>query len=186
MDKSEARKVYKALRAAIKDKPLKSKAIHHALVNLDYFQHAENIAAYASFGSEVDTWELLKTQLHNKHIALPKVQGRSMEFYQINNLENMLQSSYGIWEPDISMNPLRKFDIVLLPGLAFDVYGHRMGYGGGYYDKYFSDKDCLLIGLCFEEQIQEQIPHEPHDIKMNMIITDKRIIHIAKNNKSVV
>ncbi len=97
----------------------------------------------------------------------------------------------GIPEPDVRENrrvTIKDIDLVVIPGTGFDIQGNRLGYGGGYYDRLLGYESKQLaevehiptVALAFEEQIGEEIPAEPHDIQVDMIITDKRLIRCTK------
>ena len=151
------------------------------------FKAAETVFVYASYKSEVETKELIQGTLRQgKRVAVPKVHDTEMFFYEIQSWEELFPGYQGILEPQITgREPVvpAKSDVMLVPGAVFDHKGGRIGYGGGYYDRYL-DKIfgaygyCpYLIGLAFACQISpKKIPLEEHDKKMDCILTERRVI----------
>ena len=149
---------------------------------------------YVSFRSEVDTRNYLDNILGmGKRLILPVVdaQHKLLKLYEVKDVSELAPGYMGIPEPDIRENrrvTIKDIDLVVIPGTGFDIKGNRLGYGGGYYDRllsYESKQFALIehiptIALAFEEQIGEEIPAEPHDIKVDMIITDTRVIDCLK------
>ncbi|WP_129408828.1 5-formyltetrahydrofolate cyclo-ligase [Marinitoga lauensis] len=135
----------------------------------------KSIAMYYPFRNEVNLLSLIET-LKNKEILFPKVKGKDMNFIKITSLNDFEKGNFGIMEPrGESYN--KEIDIFLVPGVAFDKKLYRLGYGGGYYDRYFSNhKKGFLIGVAFDFQILNELPIFEHDIKMDIIITEKRIL----------
>ncbi len=157
--------------------------------SLPDFIKAKIIFIYASFRSEVDTFSIIEHSLDTgKKIILPKVEKkeRKLNLYEIKSIKEMKSGYMGINEPipdESKRFKINEIDLIIVPGVCFDVYGNRIGYGGGYYDIILSEKksDTPVIALSYEEQIIQEIPSEPHDIKVDIIITDKRIININEN-----
>ena len=97
-----------------------------------------------------------------------------MIFIKIDETTRYETSNFKIREP-ISNEPyLGKIDLFIVPGVAFDINGNRLGYGGGYYDKYLKDTNASTIGICFEEQITNEIEPEEHDIKVDIVQTERK------------
>jgi 5-formyltetrahydrofolate cyclo-ligase len=162
----------------------KDTAIRERLLSLEYFKQARAILFYASFRSEVDTFQLIKYSLKaGKKIALPKVdkEKKRLEIYTIQDLSEVAPGYMGIPEPVPAIHReviLDEIDIVIIPGAGFDLKRNRLGYGAGYYDRLLSKSinKKMTIALAFEEQIVDDIPAEPHDVKVDMIVTDKRLV----------
>jgi 5-formyltetrahydrofolate cyclo-ligase len=162
----------------------KDAAVMERLFSLDEFKKASTIMFYASFRSEVDTFQSIKYSLKTgKKIALPKVdkERKRLEIYTIQDLSEVAPGYMGIPEPIPAIHReviLDEIDIVIMPGAGFDLKGNRLGYGAGYYDGLLSKSKNKIttIALAFEEQIVDNIPAEPHDVKVDMIVTDKRLI----------
>ncbi len=146
------------------------------------------IMCYMDFRNEVKTGDFIKECLAlGKRIALPRVEkgpdGRKKIFpYEIKDLlRDVTPGTYGILEPNPELaKPVKPSDIdlVIVPGVVFDERKFRIGYGGGYYDRFLSEvrPDCIKLAPAFELQIVDEIPREGHDIPVDVIITDKRLI----------
>ncbi|NWF97631.1 MAG: 5-formyltetrahydrofolate cyclo-ligase [Nitrospirae bacterium] len=163
----------------------KDESIRNKLFSLPEFIKADTIFIYFSFRSEVDTFFIIEKALNKgKRVILPKVEKkkRKLYLYEINSIKDLSSGYMGIYEPipDISREVgINEVDLIIVPGVCFDIYGNRIGYGGGYYDIILSEKktNSPVIALSYEEQIVQKIPSEPHDIKVDIIITDQRIIN---------
>jgi len=139
----------------------------------------KSVLLYASFRGEVDTWRIFEycKRLSIK-IAFPKVKEKNLELYWINDRSQLTPGYKSILEPysDEKAN-IEDIEVIAVPGLAFDRNCFRIGYGGGFYDKLLSKKKGLAVGLAYEEQILDTLPTEAHDVKVDMIITDERVIN---------
>ena len=172
--KDVIRKELLTRRKKIIDKEKKSTVIVDKIINLDIYKKSKIVAIYHSMPDEVDTIKLIKDALENKTILLPKVFGNKMIFIKINKDTKYIKSTMGIMEP-IGKEYSGNIDLIIVPGVAFDVNLNRLGFGKGYYDKYLSDKNIYKIGICFEEQMVSVLPIDNYDIKMNLIITENRV-----------
>lgn len=175
-------------------KAQKEAAIEKRLFTLDAFKKSKSILMYVSFRSEVDTRKYLDDMLRSgKRLILPVVDSRHnvLKLYDVKDTSELAPGYMGIPEPNIRENrrvTIKDIDLVVIPGTGFDAKGNRLGYGGGYYDRLLSYESKQLaeiehiptIALAFEEQIGEDIPAEPHDITVDMIITDERLIDCNK------
>lgn len=185
--KQELRKTLLDRRDSIPpDKKLqKETAVRERLSALEAFKKAKCVLVYASFRSEVDTLKYLNDiAAAGKKLVLPLVakEHKALRLYEVKDRSELVPGYMGIPEPGITEGrevELKDIDIVIIPGTGFDIQGNRLGYGGGYYDRLLgnAEKHILTIALAFEEQITEHIPAEQHDIKMDIIITDKRVIY---------
>ena len=173
--KDELRKQYLEIRKNIKDKELKSRIIMHKIISLKDYKKARIIALYNSLKNEVSTKELIEYSLNNnKIVVLPRVYKSTLRFYQISHEESYELSSFNIAEPEENISKLiskDKIDLIIVPGICFDLNGNRIGYGKGFYDRYLTD-EMNTIGICFKEQITDTIPSDNHDKKMKKVITD--------------
>lgn len=184
MSKKELRESILARRKTIKENDKKDwdKKIRENLLNLDQFKRAKNIFIYVNMSDEVNTVELIELILaEGKTVAVPKVIPvlKAMEALEIKSFADLSESgAFGILEPTMdSKNISKEIDIAIVPGLAFDEEKNRLGYGGGFYDKFFSKyKNIEKIALCYEYQIVKSTPRDEFDIKMDAIITEKRVI----------
>lgn len=170
--KKELRKEILYLRDNLEDRYNKSISIKNKIMDLDVYKNSKVIALYSSMKSEVDTKDLIKESLSlGKSVLLPRIINKNkMIFIEINNDTEYERNSFGVLEP--IGKEVSDIDLMIIPGVAFDKFNNRLGYGRGYYDKYLKDKDIYKIGICFIEQMVDNIDVEDHDIKMNLIITD--------------
>ncbi len=145
------------------------------------------ILCYLSASTEVSTWKLLEVCCQNGYeVYIPKVEGKHMEFYPIKDLKQDVHlGSFAIYEPMVNtscVSPSSKDFCVIIPGLGFDTQGNRIGYGGGFYDRYLERyPHCLRIALLYHCQLQEEVIVEPTDQRCQILITEKEILHVTKN-----
>ena len=166
-----------------KDKTSMDKKIIDIFKEEESYKKARGIFIYIGFGSEINTKIIIEDALKKgKEVYVPKVKGKEMLLIKIDSLENLVTSSYGILEPTGDNNDfdVDKLDLIVMPGVAFDSRGNRIGYGGGYYDR-FLEKNKIYsekIALAYECQILKSITSEKHDIKVDKILTEERVINI--------
>jgi 5-formyltetrahydrofolate cyclo-ligase len=158
--------------------------IKKRLFSLPEFLSAKTIIFYASFRSEVETLSMIRESLGiGKRVVLPKVDNKRkmLKLYEVKELNELSSGYMGISEPSVTENriiPIDDADIVIIPGAGFDHSGNRLGYGAGYYDILLSQrkKKMPIVALAYEEQLVESIHAEKHDVRVDMIVTDKRVI----------
>lgn len=173
-------------RSAIDDatRAEKNRKIKERLLSLKEYAEARTVLFYASFGKEADTFDIIKTALEaGKAVMLPRVErsDMSLEIYEIKDTGRLAQGYMGIPEPIPSpenIAHLRDTGLVVVPGVAYDATGARLGYGKGCYDRLLANARDRppLVGLAFEEQIVGDVPAEAHDVKVDIIVTDERTI----------
>lgn len=159
----------------------KSEQILERLKSTPLIDSAHVIMCYMDFRNEVETANIIEyLWSQDKVVVLPKVnkEMQMLELYQIEGFKDMIQSNMGILEPSTELPRVLETDIdlILAPGVAFDLKGYRMGYGGGFYDKLIPNlrADCHIAALAFEIQLVEKLPVEAHDQPMSSIITEAR------------
>ncbi len=139
---------------------------------------------YSSFGSEVDTWALLEhLSNHDVRVILPRVEGPVIAAIAYRPGDPVRPAPFGALEPsDGEIVPPEEIDVVIVPGLAFDRAGHRLGYGGGFYDRFLGRlrPDAVTIGVAFSDQIVDEAPHGPKDRSVDIVVTEHGIIHPAE------
>lgn len=180
MTKEEARKEAKAIRQQmdITLRRQKDREIQKRLYSLPLWKESDWIFSFISYGTEVDTIEMIQQVLKegSKHIAVPKVTAKGeMHFFEITSLEQLCPGYKGILEPENAEKVSAKEGIMLMPGLAFDYDKNRVGYGGGYYDRYLEKHDnekMHTIALCYQEQVFSKIDAKQFDYKPKWILTD--------------
>lgn len=156
--------------------------IQKLLFSCTLYQKSEHVFCYVSFQSEADTHEIIRKALKDgKKVAVPKViEKRQMNFYYIEREEELTRGCFGILEPPETAEKLaipKDHTIIIMPGTAFDENGNRIGYGGGYYDTYLQKyPECPMVALAYEIQCLHSLPHETHDVRPDIIITEKRMI----------
>lgn len=149
----------------------------------------KTIAVTISGFPEVETREMIKALWGlDKIVAVPKCEPktREMDFYVITSFEQLETVYLTIAEPKVSettYTPKEEIDVMIVPGVVFNERGYRVGFGGGYYDRYLSAFRGEKLSIAFDEQIADVIPTEVHDIPVNIILTDKRRIHCAANRE---
>lgn len=184
MDKHQLRKHFKALRNALTRPEIEqmSAQVMENLLSLPVLHRPGAILCYASFGSEVDTHVMIRRLLGQRRtVALPVTQRQSQTMYaaQIGSFESLRRGNFGILEPDSSAAVIEpgKLSAVLVPGLAFDRAGYRIGYGMGFYDRYLPCcPNAVRIALAYDFQLIEHLPHEMHDLPVHYIVTPKEAI----------
>ena len=185
MDKKELRKKYIELRKNILEKEYKSDLIISKVLENGCFKKSKTIGIYVNIKDEVLTEKLIIESLKlNKIVVVPKVIDKNeMRFYRIKSLDDLVSiNKFSIREPIEDIHNLvlpNKIDLFIVPGVCFDKNKNRIGYGGGYYDKYLIDcSNSYKIGLAFNEQLLDNLYIENNntDIKLDEIITDKVLI----------
>ncbi|MEK7545422.1 MAG: 5-formyltetrahydrofolate cyclo-ligase [Patescibacteria group bacterium] len=166
-------------------KKIKDTKICSKLEKLIEFQNAKSVLFYAPIEQEmeVDTWKLIKKYIQKKEVLLPSTEHkkRSIKIHHITSLDQLKKTNLGILEPD-KKSPTEKpenIDLVIVPGIAFDEQGNRIGFGGGFYDKLLKKVKCPKVALAYDFQIMQSIPGEKHDVPMDKIITEKRVIRCS-------
>lgn len=183
--KKEMRTAMKARLAAVsKDETLgASKSVLAQLESLEQWKRAEIVLAFLSMKDELDTAPILKKVLEQgKTLAVPKVTGEDLVFYQIQDLEkDVAPGAFGILEPVSGLCPVavetlsEHHSVALVPGLAFDRENFRLGRGKGFYDRFLASAGDSLykIGIGYSFQLVEKVPREPHDKALDLIITSR-------------
>lgn len=176
MDKKELRKKFRESRDNILNREELSKKIAKNLFDFYEYQKAKSLFIFVSFRSEVNTEEIIEKSLADgKIVAIPKIYGNKMKAIRIKSLNGLERNPMGILEPKDD-EEYYKIDLSLTPGLAFSKDGYRLGYGGGYYDRFFAKYSTKKVGLAFYDQLTDKIPKEEFDQKLDYLVTEKGII----------
>lgn len=183
MTKKEARETMKILRSKLSpsEREQKNQAIFRRLMQMDVMKQARWFFPFVSYGTEVDTIEMIKYILESKltRVAVPRVHGNHMDFFEITSMEQLVSGYHGILEPNTTNLIQARDGVMLLPGLAFDLDKNRVGYGAGYYDRYleqYQNKNLITIAIAYDFQIVDSITADTFDQKPNLLITDKGVI----------
>jgi 5-formyltetrahydrofolate cyclo-ligase len=158
--------------------------IKDRLLNQDEYKEAGAVLFYAAFGSEVPTTKMMEAGLEaGKTIVLPITDTKTNRLIirRISDLSCLVKNKYGIPEPAIDSTDsfnAHDIDLIIVPGIVFDEEGWRIGYGGGYYDRFLSriNPSVPWVSVAFELQIVPRIPSESHDLPVDKIVTEKRVI----------
>ena len=178
MKKEDIRKEIQLKLRNLQHREEKNNLIFKELISNRDIEKAENIMCFVSFRNEVDTHKFIKHMLkNNKNIYIPIIDSKNkiMNISKLKSFDELEKGFYGILEPKeefIRITDLEILDIVITPGVVFSKNNYRIGYGGGFYDKFFANKKLKAkkIGLCFSEQIIESIPIDKYDIPVDYII----------------
>ena len=176
MDKKQELRIKMILlRKNIIGKKIKSKRIVNEIMKLDVYQKASVIAIYKSMNDEVNMDRLIKYSLDNgKIVLLPRVVGNDIIFFKYHFGDLLEKSHFNVLEPIFNKKTIydKEIHLAVVPGLAFDKENNRLGYGKGFYDRFLANKAICKIGVCFKEQLMDNIPTSSNDIKMDLILTD--------------
>lgn len=177
MDKKALRREIGAKKSALSASEIecRSAILADKLFETPQYRDCDALYAYLSFNQEVRTNPIIeRAWADGKRVAVPKVIGRDMVFIWLTSYDQLGPGYYGITEP-LENGPVAddRRALVLMPGLAFDPYGHRVGYGGGFYDRFLeAEPEHPLVALCYDFQMFPRLEVESHDIPVDVVITD--------------
>lgn len=156
----------------LEERRRKSLSVWEAVERDEVFQQAETVLAYWSMDDEVYTHDFVKRWAGSKTLLLPCVKGDELELRYFDGEERLQPGEgYAIPEPVGELfTDWGKIDLILVPGVAFDKSGNRLGRGKGYYDKVLKQTGAYKLGVCFDFQLVERVPVEPHDVKMDRVV----------------
>lgn len=158
------------------------RSIFEKLISSDVYKNAGSIFIYISMKNEAPTIDIINRAIKDKKtVAVPiSLKDREMFFVPVTGLDNLIKTKFGVLEPVCAREDEifpSSDSLLVVPGVAFDVLGRRMGYGGGYYDTYIERYNIEnTVALAFDIQVKDSIPYEKHDKIMKTIITEKRIL----------
>jgi len=191
MIKSELRRQAQAERNSLDSRLVLrfGKIIENRLINHEWFISGKSVFIYVSMGNEVPTHTVINNALAGgKTVSVPRIgPGTQMHAVPIRSIEQDLEpGKLGILEPKSYLRPVSEacIDLIIVPGLLFDKSGYRIGYGKGYYDSFLdmierNSPHCRTIGLAFNSQVVQKLPHEKHDKPVILIITEKQMLSCA-------
>ena len=183
--KTEIRKSLLSLRNSLSTKEITtgSSEIVARLMRIEEIRKAATLMVYLSFGSEVRTDDLIRwCWEEGKRIVVPfcHVESRELTACRIDGFDELKTGHYGIRAPKEGLlRPVdgREIEVILVPAVAFDRRGYRIGYGGGYYDRFLPrTPQAVKIGVAFASQIIEEIPVDGHDLPVDLIVTEREVI----------
>ena len=175
MDKKALRRAIREQKRAMTEAEIvsRSEKLGELFVNSEAYQTAKTVYGYLPYNQEVRTVPMLARALRDgKKVAVPKIYGDTMKFLYLDDLSQVEKNDMGIPEP-IADEPVAedKTALVLMPGLAFTKQGDRMGYGGGFYDRFLAEEpNHPTLALCYEFQIVDSLPTEEFDIPVDTVL----------------
>lgn len=180
MTKDEIRLEMRRLRRQLtkEESEEKSRAAADAVFALPQYKSADTVMAYMSSFKEISTASIIRDAIEHKRLVVPVSNTDSFTITPsyLRKESDLIKGAYGIYEPRvIEKADINDIDIALIPGVAFDRRGGRIGFGKGYYDRFLSEFKGIKAGLCYEFQLIDELPLDSHDIRMDIIITEKRI-----------
>ena len=180
--KRELRARARALRDAVPEEERRTmgRAVEARLFSLPELARAGTVLVFSSFGSEVPTAGIVARLLREGHrVALPRLAGGEIEARAFRPGDPMVRARFGALEPAAGeVVPPEELDVVVVPGLAFDRQGYRVGYGGGYFDRFLrrTRPDALRVGICFHLQLVDEVPHGEGDVPVDAVVTDRELV----------
>ena len=175
MNKQELRQAIRARKRAMTEEDIlrRSEILAEKFARSSAYRAAKTIYGYLPYNQEVRTVPMLRRALEEgKRVAVPKVYGDDMKFIYLDDLSQVAKGYAGIPEP-VADGPVAQDEtaLVLMPGLAFDRAGHRIGYGGGFYDKFLArEPHHPTVALCYDFQVMDRLETEEFDIPVNLVI----------------
>lgn len=180
-DKQELRRFYRSIRKSITQAEKKNfdNSVFIRLINSELTNKNSLFLIYVSVNGEVDTINVIDYLLNaGKEVAVPYCKGKTMHFCKISSLSDLTEGLYGI--PTVK-NPVFLSDkeivdsLCIVPALSVDLTGNRLGYGGGYYDRFLADNNIETVALCYERCISKSLPTEKSDIPVKYILTENNL-----------
>ncbi|MCA9049724.1 MAG: 5-formyltetrahydrofolate cyclo-ligase [Planctomycetaceae bacterium] len=188
-DKQAWRRKLRQCRLAVAQPDVAAAKLLGRLVRLPEWERARQVLLYLGVRSEVPTLPFVEQELLNgqREISLPWCDGDALRSAWITGRDELVEGAFGILEPRPDVRRVRErermasdFDLFVIPGVGFDRCGNRLGSGKGYYDRFLVDArpDALIIGIGFDCQLVDELPLEPHDRRMDLVITDQELLDL--------
>ncbi len=180
MKKALRKEIFKLRKALSKDDcHARSEAIMDNISKRGFLGGKHSVHLYYPINNEVNTVNLIE-QLwaDGTEVIMPRtdIPGKKIDNYRVSSFDQLEETTFNLLEPKVSTpKHTGDCDIILIPGLAFDHNLNRLGYGGGFYDRFLADSSALKVAVAYDFQVKESIPSEAHDIKMNFIVTEQRV-----------
>ena len=163
-----------------------SSKIISRLKGLHEYQNAKTIHCYVSWRNEVNTHELIKVTLEaGQQVVVPvtDLSSHTLVHSEIKSFSELKKGTFGILEPPkdrLRKVTISEFDLVIVPGVAFDLSGHRIGFGGGFYDGFLGNVKATKIALAYEFQMLDKIPTRPEDEKVDILVSEKSVYRFSE------
>lgn len=181
MDKSQLRQQYVAKRHQVdpKTRETLSRRIADSLTQLSSYPTSSKIGLYAASPEEVDLHHFFeRCAADGKSCYFPRVTGELLAFHRVITWSDLVVGAYGILAPSAQAEVLapEHCDLIIVPGVAFDRHGNRLGRGKGYYDRFLPAVGGTRVGICFDCCVVEELPSEPHDARMDVLVTESGVM----------
>lgn len=163
------------------DRLISGRMIYNNLMKCPEIINADIILTYISTEIEVDTIKFIEAMLKSeKTVAVPKCEGKNMRFIRLESFDSLVKGAFGIPEPtgDDEITDFKKA-VCITPALSFDNDGYRLGYGGGFYDRFFEHFNGISVGICYDDFIGE-VPREEYDRCVDILVTESTVRYIRK------
>lgn len=160
----------------------RAEKIAERLESMEAFLQASDVYLFASFGKEVDTWGIMADCIRKgKRVWLPKISGKEMDFFLYREKEGLIRNRFGMLEPEGTEEKADgQSGLIVVPALAADGHGYRIGYGGGYYDRYLARcRNLYKVVVLYGFQLRETLPHDTYDIPLDCVITEEGIFRCS-------
>lgn len=181
MNKEQVRDNYCTLRECLPAEEVTnaSAAVCRRLANMDVLQEAQTVLAYLAFRNEVDL-DLLFELLPDIDWVVPRIEGKRLIIHPYDP-DNLIPHEWGILEPPVNAPEVEptNLDVVLVPGVSFDRRGGRLGFGGGFYDRFLVKTPAVRIGVTYDDCLAENLPCAEHDQRMDWVVTPTQTLHCA-------
>jgi len=192
MDKAELRREVLSRRAALADRAARSDAIEDLTATLAEFERADVVAMYVGVGAEVTTGRLLERVLERgSTVCVPWRDGNDLHLARLLSPDELVPVSFGLLEPPRELAHARvvspaNVDLMVIPGVAFDRNGGRLGHGKGFYDRLLERAGAgpLRVALAFECQVVEEVPMQAGDERMDLIVTENGVLRVSARTAS--
>jgi 5-formyltetrahydrofolate cyclo-ligase len=172
-EKTALRAKMRGIAKTREDLHVQSANLAEQLRNWPLWQSSSSIAGFSALAGEPD---VLDPWPADKRIALPRVSGLDLTFHRVASRAELQAGSFGILEPSAEAPAAcDKFDLILIPGLAFDRHGGRLGRGKGFYDRFLAAARGTRAGVCFDDQIVGKVPTGPHDLRVDFVVTPSAV-----------
>ena len=184
LGRDDLRRICQEARAKEKLRDKASGAITDRLIGMGEFKDAETVYVYVNLPTEVETRNLIKGMLKTKKIAVPYTKDDVIRLFRLKGLDELEPGVHNVLEPKKNLRTKERemkvedIDLFIMPGVAFDERGNRLGFGRGYHDRMLKKAraDAVKIGLAYECQMVEEIPATPTDIPVDYVITEKKTV----------
>ncbi|MDR1958345.1 MAG: 5-formyltetrahydrofolate cyclo-ligase [Planctomycetaceae bacterium] len=192
LSKNEIRRIVTQRKEILTDIPVRSERVLHRLEEMEEFRTASMVVSYVDFGNEVKTVPFLSRWLQTRQMVIPYCKDGEILLFSLKNLKELAPGAFGILEPKIELRKdAGRFvqpdepSLILVPGIAFDRNGGRIGRGKGYYDRFLAKAPVSvpLVGLAFECQMFPEVPMEFFDKRLNAVVTEDNIYYASKRTE---